>query len=170
MRRLFLFLLILLLSVGVSSCGRQEGNRTYFSYLDAPAKAALTGRINSLSFAARLTLTGRGEGGVVDATLVFDAPESLRGVAITARGGEWSTSLGVLTGENSAEGLGRIASLFCVERAVRSSASSGDTITLTLSDGATLVLDRQSGQPLSASLSDGGRAIEITIAEWQSGS
>ena len=101
---------------------------------------------------------------------MFDAPESLRGVTITARGGEWSTSLGVLTGKNSAEGLGRIAALLCVERAVRSSASSGDTITLTLSDGATLVLDRQSGRPLSASLSDGGRAIEITIAEWQSGS
>ena len=167
MRRVFLFLLVFLLSIGMSSCGRQERGRPYFSYLDAPARASLTGRINNLSFSARLTIAGRGEGGVVDATLIFDAPESLRGVTIAAQNGEWSASLGALTDGNSAEGLGRVAALLCVERAVRSSASSGDTVTLTLSDGATLVLDRQSGRPLSASLSDAGRAIEVTVAEWK---
>ena len=86
---------------------------------------------------------------------------------MTIQNGEWSASLGALTGENSAEGLGQVAALLCVERAVRSSASSGDTVTLTLSDGATLVLDQQSGRPLSASLSDAGRAIEVTVAEWK---
>ena len=167
MRRVFLLLLALLLSVGASSCGQGEGNRPYFSYLDAPAQASLTGRINNLSFCARLTLAGQGEGGVVDATLIFDAPESLKGITITARGGEWAASLGALTGESGADGLGRIAALFCVERAVRSSTASGDTVTLTLSDGATLVLDRQSGRPLFASHSDGGRVIEVTVVEWR---
>ncbi|MBE6620930.1 MAG: hypothetical protein E7625_06185 [Ruminococcaceae bacterium] len=167
MKRVVLWLLALLLT-GSVSCGRQEGSRRYFAYLDTPAKATLTGHVNSLAFSAVLETQGRNENGSTDAKLTFTSPESLSGVCLVCRDGVWSASLGSLTGENGAGGLGRIPALLIEERAVRSTKAEGETVALTLSDGARLILDKKTGVPLRAEWSDGHRAIDMVIVEWES--
>ena len=167
MKRILLWLLAILTLIGGTSCQRQQESRRYFSYLDTPAKATLTGHINSLDFSAVLETQGRNENGSTDAKLTFTSPESLSGVCLVCRNGVWSASLGSLTGETGAGGLGRIPALLIEERAVRATRAMGETLVLTLSDGASLVLDEKTGIPLQAEWNDGARAIEIIIAEWR---
>ena len=167
MKRGLCLLLACFLLIGGTSCREAGQGRRYFAYLDAPAKAELTGKINSLCFSATLETAGRGADSTVDAALTFVAPDSLAGVTLVCRNGTWSASLGLLTGEADGEGLARVATLLTEERAVRSSKSEGNCTVLTLSDGATLVLDAKTGAPLRAAWSDGGRAIEVVIVSWK---
>lgn len=169
MKRMLLWLLAILTLIGGTSCQRQQESRRYFAYLDTPAKATLTGHINSLDFSAVLETQGRGENGTANAKLTFTSPESLAGICLACRDSVWSTSLGSLTGETGAGGLGRIPAMLIEERAVRSTKVAGDTLALTLSDSASLILDKKTGVPLRAEWNDGARSIEVIIVEWREG-
>jgi hypothetical protein len=161
-----LFTVYLLLSTFVLrsnvQTGATEQNTAMFETLSASEEAAdpfekeITGDTGGSTDGTGNTHHGHGRG-------KGKRPGSSGGSQSGSSGQSGSGSQGdSATGENNAaEGSKTVVDTYEWE---------GDTITLTLSDGATLVLDRQSGRPLSASLSDGGRAIEITIAEWQSGS
>lgn len=167
MKRAILGLLAILMLIGSTACRRQEGSRRYFAYLDAPAEATLTGHVNTLAFTATLEIQGRGESGTVNAKLTFTSPDSLAGISLVCQNGVWSASLGTLTGETGAEGLGRIPALLIEERAVRSTKVAENTLVLALSDGANLFLDKKTGVPLRAEWNDGARAIEVIVVAWR---
>jgi hypothetical protein len=153
--------------------GCQKGSPArYFSYLDVPARATLTGKVSGVSFAEILYSEGREEGSMEymsNACLTFTAPDALAGVSVRYRAdtGEWSISLDDLAGEGDAAGLSTIASMLLCEQAITSSTRGQNTIALTLLDGTVLTLDEATGKPIGATRSTGGRVIEITVVKWE---
>ncbi|MBE6660650.1 MAG: hypothetical protein E7605_04525 [Ruminococcaceae bacterium] len=169
--RLAAALLIILSLLCLPGCQSRSPTR-YFSYLDSPMHATLTGKINGIPFAATLYSEGREAGGargMPDAALTFTAPDTLAGVSVRFRAetGEWSLSLDDLAGEIDAAGLGAIASMLLCEQAITSSTRRQSTVTLTLADGTVLTLDEATGKPLGATRSTDGRVIEITVVRWE---
>lgn len=169
--RLAAELLIILSLLCLPGCQSRSPTR-YFSYLDSPMHATLTGKINGIPFAATLYSEGREEGsarGMPDAHLTFTAPDALAGVSVRYRAetGNWSISLDDLAGESDAAGLGAIASMLLCKQAITSSTCGQNTIALTLLDGTVLTLDEATGKPLGATRSTGGRVIEITVVRWE---
>ena len=151
---------------------RNRSPTRYFSYLDSPAHATLTGKINGIPFAATLYGEGREEGnarGMPDAALTFTAPDALAGVSVRFRAetGNWLLSLDDLAGESDAAGLGAIASMLLCEQAITSSTRRQSTVALTLADGTVLTLDEATSKPLGATRSTDGRVIEITVVRWE---
>ena len=151
---------------------RSRSPTRYFSYLDSPVHATLTGKINGISFAATLYSEGKEAGGargMPDTHLTFTAPDSLAGVSVRYRAetGDWSISLDDLSGEGDAAGLGAIASMLLCEQAITANTRRQSTVALTLVDGTVLTLDEATGKPIGATLSTNGRVIEITVVRWE---
>ncbi len=167
MKRILVWLWVLLMLIGSTACQRQEGNQRYFAYLDAPAKATLTGHINSLVFSATLETHGRSAGSTPNAKLTFTSPESLSGICLVHQNEGWLMGLDSLTGKTDARGMGRIPALLIEERAVRTAKVEGETVMLTLSDGASFILDKKTGVPLRVEWNGEGRSIEIVVVDWR---
>ena len=163
--------LLLLTVLCLLGC-RKNSPARYFCYLDAPARATLTGKMGGLPFAATLYSEGRvGSAAqyMPDVALTFTSPPSLAGMTLTYRAevDEWSLSLGELSGITDTDGLGKIAAVLLCEQGIRSSVQGQGTVTLTLLDGTVLTLDEKTGKPLGATYARDGRVIEITVVGWE---
>ena len=169
--RLAASILLLLIMLCLFGCQKSSPAR-YFSYLDAPAQATLTGKMVGVPFAATLYSKGRASGAaqsMPDLSLTFTSPASLAGMTLTYRAEteDWSLSLGELAGITDTDGLGKIAAVLLCEQGIRSSVRGQGTVTLTLLDGTVLMLDEATGKPLRATYARDGRVIEITVVAWE---
>ncbi len=169
--RLAAILLTLLSILCLLGC-RQASPPRYFSYLDTPAQATLTGKINGVAFAATLYSQGRGGStaqSIPSLSLTFTAPESLAGMTMQYRAEtkEWSLSLDDLSGKTDAAGLGMVAAILLCEQPIQATKQVQNSIVLTLLDGTELMLDKATGIPLRATVAKEGRAIEIVVVTWE---
>lgn len=156
------------LTLTAIGCGRAAPAR-YFSYLDAPFCATLTGKINGLTFAATLKSEGREAAGDMPAfALSFTAPESLAGMEVRYHPDTGlRTFLFELEGETDGEGLGMISDLLLLERAVNRSRREAGSVVLSLDDGGELWLDGKTGLPQRATFAKEGRIVEVFVVDWQ---
>ncbi len=167
MRRMVLWVVAGLLVLCFVCCGKPAAR--YFSYLDAPFCATLSGKIDGLAFAATLTSEGRAAVGTMPAaTMTFTSPASLAGVEVRYYPETgWKVHLGDLEGGTDGEGLGLIASLLLSERAVNASRREAGSIILTLDGGVELWLDEKTSLPQRATFVGNGRAVEVAVVVWE---
>lgn len=162
-----LLTLAVALLFGLVGCGKATPR--YFSYLDTPFCATLSGKMDGLAFAATLTSEGRDTVGVMPAaTMTFTSPASLVGVEVQYYPETgWKVRLGDLEGQTDGDGLGLIASLLLSERAVSTSRCEAGSVILALDGGAELWLDEKTGLPQRATFIGDGRAIEVAVVGWE---
>ncbi len=162
-----LMLLVVALLLSLFGCGKPAAR--YFSYLDAPFCATLTGKIDGLAFAATLDSEGREEVGTPPtATLTFSAPLSLAGIKVCFYPETgWKTSLGDLQGASGGEGMGQVAALLLTERSVSGTRREAGCVILTLDGGAELWLDEKTGLPHRVTYIGDGRSVEVAVVGWE---
>jgi hypothetical protein len=165
--RMALVVLTAVLLFCTAACGKTAPR--YFSYLDSPFCATLSGKLDGLAFAATLTSEGRASVGVLPASvLTFTSPPSLAGVKVQCDPeAGWKVTFGDLEGQTDGEGMGLIASLLLSERAVSTSRREAGCVILTLDGGVELWLDEKTGLPQRATFIGDGRSVEVAVMGWE---
>jgi hypothetical protein len=165
--RMALLALTAALLVCLTACGKPAPR--YFSYLDSPFGATLSGKLDGLAFSATLESEGRTSVGVMPAcTLTFTSPASLAGIEVQFYPETgWKVALGDLEGQTDGEGLGMIASLLLTERAVSESRREAGCVILTLDGGVELTSDEKTGLPTRVTYIKDGRSVEVAVVGWK---
>ena len=166
-RRALSLLLSLVLLGCLWGCGKPAAR--YFSYLDAPFRATLAGKIDGLAFAATLTSEGRDTVGVMPAaTMTFTSPASLAGIEVQFYPETgWKVALGDLSLAADDAGMGEVAALLLAERAIRTTRREAGCVILSLDGGVTLYLDEKTNRPVRVTRAEDGRVLEVTVVGWE---
>ncbi len=159
----------------LTACGRTNRPPHYFSYMDVPAEASLSGTLGDVTFCALLKSAGRANGVGAgsslscDFTLTYLSPEALAGVRVdyTAATGKIAVALGDLcaTGETYAA-LATPGLLLLTESSVLTSTQGADgSSVFTTADGARRVSSAD-GAPVSFSRTTNGYCVDVQV-EWE---
>ncbi len=148
-------------------CERRE-NAGSLRVLELPASVQIEGERNGVAFSADLTFGG-GEG-----KLVFSAPESMKGIAVSTAGGVWGSSLdGIPVSGGPAELLGAPLKVFIDRGEVISAKSEGEGYTLIAARAEGIVreylIENKSGLPaeIKEMSADGALIMKLKIKNYE---
>lgn len=176
-RRTALLSIAVLMSLFCAACSHRAPH--YFSYLDTPAEAQLSGTLGEVDFTARLTSGGRAAvAGALplgcDFSLTYHSPTALAGVRVdyAAATGEITVSLGSLKaqGTSGREAYAALAApgvLLLTESAVQSTTAQSDGSHLIVTaDGARRLLSAD-GTPISLTQTADGRRVAVEVVSME---
>lgn len=159
--RQFLLLCVVLMSLLTSGCAPA---RSGMEYLLTGGGGEISGCLGQMEFSAVVELSGGGECVYVE----YLSPESLRGLTLTANGGNCEVCLGdvrfTCNRDEVADFL-RPATAFLIYADAKSVQKEGENTVLSFPSGSKLTLS-QKGEPLSLV----GEDVDLHVIWWQNGS